>query len=224
MKPRPRKSQLIHNFLPNVPEEKRTAAWKIFHIKYRCKVAQIHTESLEYLEQRPPEGNEYQGAGKARAEQLVVVSLSTAAMASMVAEGATIMLIDPKDAMRIYNDVRQHLTDWQQYSLTSIHGRRIPEEDLRCLDNFAAQIYPYARHDIQVSGSDLLFANSPMAKIIHGGSGLGGFSGLSRFSKEQRQAREIEARGSHDVAEQHSSMVNAILDPKIRKTKWTRDE
>lgn len=221
-KPRPRKDQVITTFLPTVPEEEQTAAWRLFHRKYTCRVAQIHTETLEFLEQRPPEGNEYQGAGLAKAREILTVTLSAAAMAEMCAEGATIGLTRFEDAENIYNDIKQHLTDWQQYTLTSIHKRKVPEEDLRILDAFAGVVYVYAREVIMNSHSDLIFANTTLGRLLRGGTSIGGtgLQAFSRFNKQQRAAVEEKARGSVIVPEQHSPVIQSIVDPKVKKTKW----
>lgn len=213
------KNQILTDFLPVVPEEQQSAAYRLFHIKYKCQVAQVHTETLEYLEMRPVAGNEYQGAGRLKAQELQQVNLTAAAMAEMVVQdGATIVLNNRSDAMTIYNLIKQHLKDWQLYQLTSIHGRKIPVDDLHAFDQFAAIIYPFARGDIEKSGSDMLFAGTPLAELLRGRGG--GFGGFSRFNKNQQQRVMQDARGSEEVPMQHDPMLQGIIDPKIRKTRW----
>lgn len=217
------KNQVLTDFLPVVTEEEQTAAYKLFHKKYKCQVAQVHTETVEYLEMRPVAGNEYQGAGRLKAQEMQRVRLSAAALTQMVVEdGATIVLNNRSDAMEIYNTIKQHLRDWQQYQLTSIHGRRVPEEDLRAFDQFAAIIYPYARNDIEKSGSDMLFAGTPLANLLRGTGGS--FGGFSRFNKHQQKKVIEEARGTEEVPLHHDPMIQGITDPKIRKTRWETSE
>ena len=214
------KSQVITTFLPVVEEHEQTAAWRLFHVKYRCRVARIHTESLEFTRERPAEGNEYQGGGLAVARDMITVTLSAAAMAEMIMEGAQIALLDEGSAKSIYLDVHQHLKDWQQYSLYSVHGRNVPEDDLRALDQLAAVVYPHARYDIAQTGADMLFGSSKMADVL----GLGRSAsrlGIGRFTAKRQEEREADARGSVETAERHNPMVDAIIaNPRGRTSKW----
>jgi hypothetical protein len=210
-----RRNQIITTFIPIPTAEQQSAAFRLFYVQYRARIARIHLESAKYTEQRAAEGNEYRGAGRAVAQELITVDIAPAYMAEFFAEGATIHLINPKDAMPIYNDIHQHLRDWREYQRTRIHGAAVPEDDLRAMDAFAAAIYPYARHDIKQSGSDLLLARTgilPTSSLRRGG--------FSRFTAEQRAQNEAMARGTQDVPEQHNPLVDAILEPTKRKTKW----
>lgn len=214
------KTQVITTFLPVVEEHEQSAAWRLFHVKYRCRVARIHTESLKFTQERPAEGNEYQGGGLATAREMITVSLSAAAMAEMIMEGASIALLGDGDAKSIYQDVHKHLHDWQQYSLYSVHGRNVPEDDLRAFDQLASVVYPHARYDIAQSHADMLYGGTKMAQVL----GLGQASsrlGIGRFTAKRQEERLVEARGAIETAERHNPMVDAIIaNPRGRTSKW----
>lgn len=211
-----RRNQVITTFIPVTATEDQTAAFRLFYVQYRIRVARIHLESLEYAMKRDPEGNEGKGAGLAVAGQLITTDMAPAYMAALFSEGATISLTNPRDAMPIYNDINEHLKDWREYQRTRIHGTEVPEDDLRALDSFAATLYPYARHDIRVTGSDLLLSKTALrpTNVLRQG-------GFSRFTQTQRVEIEAKARGTADVPERHSPLVESILEPTARKTKWT---
>lgn len=214
------KSQVITTFLPVVEEQEQSAAWRLFHVKYLCRVARIHTESLKFTQERPAEGNEYQGGGLGVAREMLTVSLSASAMAEMIMEGASINLIHQGDAKKIYLDVHKHLHDWQQYSLYSVHGRNVPEDDLRAFDQLAAVVYPHARFDIAQTGADMLFGNSKLSQVL-GLTGGGSRMGIGRFTAQRQEERQAEARGSIETAERHNPMVDAIIaNPRGRTSKW----
>lgn len=214
-----RAEDVFTTFIPIPEDHEQSAAFRLFYKRYMIRVAKIHTESAEYMEQREVEGNEFQGQGRANAQQLIQTLASPATIATLFGEGATIRLVKRSDAMPIYNDIVEHLQDWARHVERKIHGRDVPTEELALFDGLAAQLYPVARHDIQTTGSDLLLAGvagiMPMSRLRRGG--------ISRFTREEAQRREAEERGTHEMPEQHKTMADALSYHPTgqRKSKWT---
>lgn len=59
--------------------------------------------------------------------------------------GAAIILTNPKDAVTIYRDLRDHLVQMREKVRYNVNHRQAPLEDLRAMDEFARVVYRIAR-------------------------------------------------------------------------------
>ena len=66
-------------------------------------------------------------------------------MAELFHRGATVIINDPKESVRIYEWLQDHLLKQRNHFATNINVGKIPLEDLAILDDFAASIYKIAR-------------------------------------------------------------------------------
>lgn len=203
------RSQVITTFLPWAEPEHHSAAFKLFHYNYQCRVSQIHMYGLEYLREAPMPTTGRADTDRVLAQQFIHVQLTVDAMAELHHDGASIFLVDPKDAVKIYRDIRRHLQDWLGDVESSMHRRTPPIEDLRMFDQLAAAIYPFARADL-------------VEQPFHGR--LGDFlNGLSRsrggISKRAAGPEETPAAA---VAPIHTPLADSIasMDSKRRKA-WS---
>ena len=218
MRPRaPKKNKyVIDTFLPEVTRAEQTAAYKLFHNRYLCMIANIHTETMESMLSRQPRGDESGRAGRRYAQELREVYLTIAMMTELSLEGATIRLIDPNAAEEIYEIIQSHLRDWTRHVQVSINRRDIPEDDLRALDMFAASVYPYARHRIEQNASGSLLGHYTSGQMAQ--SRL-----FRRHAPERQKEVDARARGFAEVPLQHSPMIDGIANPPetVVKSKWT---
>lgn len=214
---KPKKDKyVIDTFVPEVSRDEQSAAFKIFHVRYLCRIANVHTETLTAMMSRQPRGNEFGAEGRRYAQELRPVYLTIASMAELMLEGATIHLSETGKAKEIYLTVKQHLQDWCRHVDLSINRREIPEDDLRALDMFAAVIYPYARHDIETSNSENLLSQLFARQSAR--SGL-----FRRHTPEQQKEIDARARGYTETPLQHSSLMDSLANPpeSVVKSKWT---
>lgn len=121
-------------------------AYKIFHYNFEVTIPAMYLYSPEYLKTfgLTSSGDKTIDEGQALAPTRAYLTI--AAMAEYHDEGATIGLINPKDSVRIYTYIKQHLMDWRDVFRRDFNRRDVPSEDLRKLENLAKEIYKSARH------------------------------------------------------------------------------
>lgn len=142
------RTEVITRFKPNADPSKHTAAYKIFHYKFICSIAAMHLQRQEHLEVFG-----YVTSGDAKVDRALAladmhVQLTIAAMAQFYDEGIPFKLVDPRDSVKIYQYINQHLLDWKQHIEFS-STTEAPIDELRKLDLVAAEVYQHARHYIQ---------------------------------------------------------------------------
>lgn len=137
-------SEVVENLLP--PRKEHTAAYKIFHYDFECRIAEMHLNSEECLRMTGTLTTGNAAWDRALATQLRDVRLTIAAMAEYVAEGATFSITKPEDSAKIYRLIKEHLDEWMVHTQNSLHALDVPTDDLRKLDQLAGYVYPHARY------------------------------------------------------------------------------
>ena len=130
----------------NIPEEgMQTAAFVLWHTEFECTIMKMHLVSHEVLKQTGTVSTGFKEIDREMARERIRVRMTAATMAVYVSEGATIELVNPQDAAKIYRTIHQHLKDWLHASKNDLNLVKTPDQALRILDEFAAVIYPYAK-------------------------------------------------------------------------------
>lgn len=191
----------LTGFLPKIPKTKHSAAYKIFHYPFLCKIAQMHLQSTEVLLQAGSYTTGNAAEDRALATQPVDVQLTIAAMVGYHSEGASITITNPQDAATIYLIIKQHLDDWFDATAQSMHRVEAPGKDLENLDNLAGEIYPYARYFLTEKPFHGQLVNRLQALLAQRG-GLGRTSRLDRL-QQQKEQRDVKPT-------QHTPMADAI--------------
>lgn len=122
-----------------------TAAYKIFHYEFDCTIPTMFLYSSEYLDVFGFSSSGDKNIDEGLAMAPTQCRLTIAAMATYHDEGAEIGLINPQDAVRIYEYVNQHLLDWRDSYKYDLNRRSAPTEDLNILENFATSVFRAAR-------------------------------------------------------------------------------
>lgn len=124
-----------------------SAAYRLFKFKYSVLMPAIFRYSNHYLEKH---GYPVTGDGRLddeRLMELTTVRLCPAGMAMQMARGAYIDFHHADDAVKVYRDIREHLTDWERHIQQGAHPESIPPlEDFYQLEDLAAALYQTAMH------------------------------------------------------------------------------
>lgn len=194
------RSEVITRFATNADPSKHSAAYKIFHYKFICSIAAMHLQRQEHLEVFG-----YVTSGDAKVDRALAhaemhVQLTIAAMAQFYDEGIPFKLVDPKDSVKIYQTIHQHLMDWKQHIEFS-STFEAPIDELRKLDAVAAEVYGHARFHMQSAPY-----HGVLLRNIDGIVGRRG--GIRRRGQAPRQQEPYDPRGPQQNAPQ-SPMAGA---------------
>lgn len=171
-----------------------TAAFKIFHYPYYCRVRGIHLLSDVQLEVF---GIVSTGSGRVDstvAQEYVDCQLTMADMAELFSEGVSIILTEPEKSVVMYEILREHLQDHLEHVNTAINVQKAPLEDLRKLDALAAEIYKVARIYKPVSE---IAKRGVLGKLANLGAGRPMARPIS--DRKQEELREQEQKMEEDV-------------------------
>lgn len=122
----------------------KTAAYRLFYLKYdvvaprRALMTKFELEVLGFPITGDPEidANPDGGLDKAR--------LSVMEMAQIYNRGISFGIVDQEEVLLIYNDIQQHLSDWQ-HALDRFDCRnRCPIVSLELFEQLAADLHHYA--------------------------------------------------------------------------------
>lgn len=129
-----------------IPESQRDTRWYIWNKLFRCRVPNIQTMSVEYIQQygMPVSGDPRHD--KETADELVMRMLSINQMVEMYKNGVTVSVCRAEDTKEIYDHIVKHLTAWKDRLEYSLNVRGAPLDDLVLLDTFASAVYKHARH------------------------------------------------------------------------------
>jgi len=128
-------------------EKKHTAAWRLFHIKYAVRVPQLFMYGKPYLEKHGYHVSGDHGLDNDRLMESTVVRQTAAGLAILHEEGAPIDIVDIRDSVTIYDDIQEHLRDWERLSRNGAHpGDFPPLEDFRMLEAVAMALHETAKH------------------------------------------------------------------------------
>lgn len=199
-------SEVLTDFIPRVKLKDQSPAYKIFHYRFFCKVAQMHMYSNKYLSQFGFIDSGDPAVNRAMAHSLIDIQLTAATMAELHQEGVDITLTQPEDSVRIYQMIYDHLMDWQVRIRENVFITQAPMDDLRKLDALAGEIYKVARYywkEKPYHGSFFQFLDNM------------GRSGI-------RRGTPVAPKPKGPVPEQkHTSIVDSIgTDLSKRQTPW----
>lgn len=120
----------------------KTAAYRLFHFKYEMRIPQIFLYGKDYLEK-----NGYHVSGDAGLDQLrlmepSVMRQTAAGLAMLHDEGAPIDFVNHRDTVLVYDDIQEHLLDWERVAIQGIHPDDAPPlEEFRQLEAIAVALY-----------------------------------------------------------------------------------
>jgi hypothetical protein len=141
-----------------VPEKDRTTAWWIFSRLFMCRVTNIQSMSVEYIEKFGMPASGYEQYDKETANELVTRMLSINDMVEYFRNGVTVHVVNFKDTKEIYERISDHLNLWKQKLENSFHVKDAPIDDLLLLDKFANVVYKYAAPQFTTEMVDSLIA------------------------------------------------------------------
>jgi hypothetical protein len=132
------------NWAPDVPKEKQTCAWRLFHIHHPCMVPQVFTMNRQIMENWgvPTTGDEK--LDRDMRTEWVSVNLTPVQMVEFMDKGSPIMFQDHDVATRVYLDLLGHLRAWNHIFDINLNLRKAPLNDLAKFDELCAMIFPYA--------------------------------------------------------------------------------
>lgn len=190
-----------------------SAAYVIWHKRYDCRIPQmfLHNLQADAIIGVPTTGDAQ--LDRAMAQELRPAGLTIAAMALLRRDGARIMIDDLDAAVEIYDTIRKHQQDWKREIVTSIHRRNAPVDDLRMLDDLAAEVYPFARRRI----AEL--------HAFHGQLGDGFdpfFSHLGSFRQRNREEEKVKPAAVQPVQHERISddVATLISQRRQRLSRW----
>lgn len=129
--------------------QEHTAAYKIFHYYFECMLPasfafQNKNQLMGTLVYESPEKED------TASKEMIPRQHTVAEMIEYHRRGATIILRDPQDAVKIYGWLRDHLSALRQRVQFGVNAGHLPMEDLQDMDDFASMVYRIARNYEQV--------------------------------------------------------------------------
>jgi len=127
--------------------KKNTAAWRLFHIKYQVRVPQLFMYGKPYLEKHGYHVSGDQSLDNERLMEPTVMRQTVAGLALLHEEGAPLDIVNWRDSVSIYEDIQEHLRDWEAQARGGMHPGEIPPiEDFRMLEAIASALHQHAKH------------------------------------------------------------------------------
>lgn len=132
------------NWAVDVPKDKQTCAWRLFHVPYLCMVPQLFTMNQQIMENwgTPTTGDER--LDREQRSAWVSVQLTAVQMTEFMDRGSPIMFQDYEVATKVYLDLLGHLRAWEHAFDVNLNLRRAPLADLVKFDELCGLIFPYA--------------------------------------------------------------------------------
>lgn len=206
------RSHQLSGFLPKIKKGSHTAAYKIFHYPFVCRIPAIHLVSEEVVSQAGSLTTGDPVSDRALAMQMVDAQLTIAGMAMHLHEGASIVIPSGEDAAKIYRIIKQHLDDWFANSQQNMHATQTNAEDLEKLDQLAGEIYPHARYHLIEKPFHGQLVNRLQELFARRG-------GLGRTGREQQAIIKRERKDTQPA--QHTPMSEMINEQfERRKREW----
>ncbi len=141
-----------------VPKEQRDTRWYIFKHTYLCRVPNIQTMSVEYIQQFGMPASGYAEHDAGTANELVTRMLSINDMVVHFGNGVNVAVVNWKDTKDIYEKITDHLNAWKEKLEIGWHTRDAPIDDLLLLDRFAMKVYQHAVHQFTTETVDSILA------------------------------------------------------------------
>lgn len=125
----------------------RTAAYRLFHYRYRVYMPRIFLYSREYLDKMGMNVSGDPDLDQARLMEPDLLNQTVAGLAMLHAEGAPIQFFDHTDIPKAYADIQEHLIDWENAIRRGIHISDVPPiEEFRQLEAVAQALYSSAKY------------------------------------------------------------------------------
>lgn len=189
-------------------QKPHTAAWRLFKLKYRMRIPQAFMYGEAYIEKHGYAVSGDHELDHARMMELSVMSQSVAALAMFHADGAAVDLVDERDAVPIYADIREHLTDWERETRTVIHLDSIPPlEEFRQLEAVAIELHAAALHHEPIAADDGIQARLMAMNRRRN----------PRRTESSLRQRNYDKRGN---LKPYESIVDKIEQNMIEATRW----
>lgn len=129
-----------------IPKEQRDTRWYIWHKLFACRVSNIQTMSLTYLQHFGMPSTGDTRLDQETANELVTRMLSINQMVEYFRAGVNVRVIKVTDTKEIYEHITNHLNAWKYKLENALNVRGAPLDDLVALDSFAVAVYKHARH------------------------------------------------------------------------------
>jgi len=141
-----------------IPEDQRDTAWYLWHKLFMCRVSNIQSMSIEYIQSFGMPSSGIPELDNETANELVIRMLSVNQMIEFFKNGITVHVVNYKDTKEIYERISDHLNAWKQNLSTSFNIRNAPLEDLVLLDRFANVVYKHAVYQFTTDVVDSIIA------------------------------------------------------------------
>jgi hypothetical protein len=166
-----------------LPEEQRDTRYYIFVPIFKCRVSNIKSMSISYLQHfGMPTASDPRLDAETSGE-LITRMLTIEAMAEFFNKGVTIAVCKYEDTKVIYDHISNHLNFWKRQLDTGLNTKNAPFDDLILLDKFANAVYAHAKFQFtqdtvdsillrQMSGAmsftkDTLFRKPPVVLTVN---------------------------------------------------------
>ena len=120
----------------------KTAAYRLFHYKYEMRLPQSFLYGPAYLQKHGYHVSGDLRLDQARLMELTVVRQTPAGLAMLHNDGAPIDILDAQDIVAIYEDIQEHLRDWERLVNEGVHPSDVPPlNELRMFEAIASALY-----------------------------------------------------------------------------------
>lgn len=126
-----------------------SAAYQIFHRYFKCWMPQHHLYDRQFMETFGIPTSSDRDVDRELANSDTLCQLTVAEMAQHLNNGANLTLEDPKDSVVIYKLIQEHMRDWQAIVSDTFNTTEPPIDDLKMLDELAAEVFKIAHHYIE---------------------------------------------------------------------------
>ena len=132
----------------------------IFDHLFLCRIPNLGSMSPEYIRHfgMPTSGDA--GVDNEMKNQLITTYLSIAAMATHFKNGVNVYIPRQADIRLMYDYITDHLTAWKNSLSRGLNRGDAPIEDLILLDQFANNIYEYAKWQFTEETANSLFVRN----------------------------------------------------------------
>ena len=207
-------SQTVERLLPR--KKLQTAAYQIINYYFPCRIQNIHRFTTDSLREVGMVTSGSKAVDRVMALQYVDVSLPISGMAEYLSQGVSVQLVQPEDTAKIYRIIKQHLDDWFVEAQTNLHCMESPDEDLRKLDELAAEIYPYARYFMADTPFHGRLTDTLASIILARGGSTRGIE--AEKNAEMKNARDSAIPTHTPMADTIAKMTQARRQPWLSKT------
>lgn len=141
-----------------IPESARDSRWWIFKKLFMCRVSNIQSMSVEYLQHHgmPSVGDSRHDTETAN--ELVTRMLPISEMVKFFNDGVPVRVCNYADTKEIYERITDHLNFWKQNLENGLNTRGAPIDDLLLMDRFAMTVYEFAKHQFTTEIVDSIIA------------------------------------------------------------------